>query len=334
MNKKNLFICHTYYHVFISVIKALKNNNLNYILLVSSWQYDNLNFDNKIQHRLKDSKIFIDVLVENYNIEEKQRIQKGYFKDIKKLIFLKKMKKNYPINLNNYDEIYLFSDTTPVGRYINICKIKYNLLEDGTDCFINNKNRINSKNGIKKIIKYFFGFKDSGKAKYIKSIEVNDKNGIFLKRKNIIETKKSQMLKELNCNDKKIISNIFLSNINLEKFNNYVLIITQPLFDDKLLKNETEQLKIYNNIIDQYCKNDKVFIKLHPRETTNYEKLNKKCYILKDNFPLELFNFYDNLKFKKIITISSTSINVLNNSNDKIILGWEWLENEKSKLKY
>ena len=75
-------------------------------------------------------------------------------------------------------------------------------------------------------------------------------------------------------------------------------------------------------------KNERIIIKTHPREILNYEKL-ENTYIIREKFPLELINYCMNIKINKAVTISSTSIDTIYNCKEKIILGWEILEEYK-----
>ena len=118
----------------------------------------------------------------------------------------------------------------------------------------------------------------------------------------------------------------------MDKFS---LLITQPLYQDKFLKSENEQIELYQKIIDSYLKDENIIIKTHPREKIDYNKLksNNKIIIINDNFPIEILNFIPNLKFNKVITILSTSIKLINNCNKKIMLGWPYLYDFMNKDK-
>ncbi len=332
--RKKLYICHTYYHLLISVIKALKDQmNDSYLLLATSWDSADLTNDDECIKNLENNHVFKEIYIEDFQKEKKQKILNSHFKWFQKNQYLKNMTKSYPI-FEEFDELYLFNDLKPVARLINKKKIKYNLLEDGTDCFKNNKNIIKSKWSLKKIVKYMLGMRDLGESKNIKSIEVNDKTGVFLNHSNIVEIPKKELFKTLTNEEKNVILNIFLHNVNLFQYCGYSLLITQPLFESSILSSETEQLKIYETILNDYLDDDKILIKVHPRDHVDYTKFKDRCNILKDKFPLEICTFFQNLKFEKIVTISSTSINILDNCQEKIFLGWDWLEQEKERIRY
>lgn len=328
---KKIFICHTYYHVLISLVKTLKcPNDECDIFLSYTWKNEQLLNDKKILENLRKSDIFKKIIVGNFMSNELNIIKKNQKNTyIKKYKFIKKFQKNIPYNLKEYDEIYIFNDNSPIGLYLIYSRIYYNLLEDGTDCYINNQNIINQKLSIRKIIKKIMKVYELGESKYAKSIEVNCKKGIFLKNKNIVENQKKKMINSLTDDEKSKVINIFIENNKIETLNGKTLIITQPLSEDKILENEEEKKFIYKKIIEEFCKGEAVVIKVHPREITKYEDICENCIVIYETFPLELLNYYSHIKLKRVITITSTSINLIENAEEKIILGWKWLEKTK-----
>lgn len=323
---KKIFICCTYYHLLISIIKALKSSDKCDVLLSTAWNDFTLIQDKALIEKLKKSNIFSNVILDEVLINKRQNIVNSKFKELKKYFLLKRIRKNFSIDLSDYDDIYLFNYNNPIGRMINKSKIYHNLLEDGTDCYKNNQTIIKSKMSLKNFIKkYILNLEDLGESKYTKSIEVNDSNGIVLKNKKIVVASKREMLDSLTNDEKELIVSLFMQNNNWKKLNNVTLIITQPFYIDNILKTEEEQIKIYKDIIDTYCNDDSIIIKPHPRDFTNYESIISKSNIINDIFPLEILNFTD-IKFNKVITISSTAINLIYNCNEKISLGWEWLQ--------
>lgn len=128
---------------------------------------------------------------------------------------------------------------------------------------------------------------------------------IIEKKVKIIDLKKLWNDKSEDEKDK--ILNIFkikLLDIEEVEGNNKILLITQPLSEDKIIE-EKEKLEIYKEIIEKYG-DENVVIKKHPREKTNYEKIFPKVKILPNEFPLELFSLLD-FKIKKVVTLFSTS---------------------------
>lgn len=102
------------------------------------------------------------------------------------------------------------------------------------------------------------------------------------------------------------ILNIFSFDLDIKKKiqGKELILFTQPLSEDGIIT-EKEKIEIYSKIIKKYPK-DKLIIKTHPREKTNYKNLFKECLVLDNPFPFEILNLLD-LKFNKAITLFSTA---------------------------
>ena len=116
--------------------------------------------------------------------------------------------------------------------------------------------------------------------------------------------------KKLSKEKKEKILEIFNINLNeiknLEKSKNKILLLTQPLSEDRIVSEE-EKINMYKDILQK--RNIKeVYIKIHPRERTNYVKgfENIKVHIIKKDFPVEIL-FLLNINFSKVITLFSTA---------------------------
>ena len=99
------------------------------------------------------------------------------------------------------------------------------------------------------------------------------------------------------------ISSKSFENLKVEK--NKVLLLTQPLSEDKIIT-EKEKIDIYREILlKENGKN--IYIKAHPREKTNYKEVFKEfnINIIENSFPIEICLLLD-IKFEKVITLFST----------------------------
>lgn len=108
-----------------------------------------------------------------------------------------------------------------------------------------------------------------------------------------------------------------------------VLLLTQPLFKDNMVDYMQDQIDIYKDMINKYIKDYKVYIKPHPRDDFDYKKINKDVKIINKNMPIEVLKFNSNIKFKKAVTIVSSSIKSLNFVEEKIEYGFEYLDKYK-----
>ncbi len=326
--KKDLFICNTYYHLLISIIKSFNKKNESDIIITSDRQNCFLVNNKTIIEALKKSNIFKNIII--YNNSEKEIFLEKH--KIRKQIFLRTQKNNF--NYSEYETIYVYHEANHIVQIMNLLKQEYVLLEDGTDYFKNNfyyNEKKKNKKRLKTKIKHFLNIYDTAESKYIKYIEVNDMKNLKVYDKKIVECNKKELFNNLNDKQKKIILNIFIGEIkDYKKLNNSMLIITQPLNEDHHLNNEKEKIQLYKEAIKLYSSEDNVVIKTHPREVTNYKDFFPNYTIIDIPFPIEIINFFP-IRFKTVLTLSSTSIGLIENVDEKKFLGWEWLDNYKKE---
>lgn len=323
--KKELYICNTYFHLLITMIKALNSKNKIDVVLASNRKDVCLCTNLDLIDRLKKACIFNDILIFNHS-EYEIKYEK---KKIRRYIYLIITSFRKEINFKNYDDIYIFYEGSLIGRTLNITRTYYNLIEDGTDFLKMNYSKIKVDSTLNYRIKSFVGYPCIGTSKYIKSIEVNDATDLPITGKKIIEMPKKKLFMNLTDEQKKTILMVFLPNgLNVDDFDNSSLIITQPLSEDHHLNSEKDKIKIYTKIINQYATDSKIVIKTHPRERTDYHTYFKDYTIIDFPFPLELINFFS-IALKRAITVSSTSISLIENVKTKEVLGWDWLDTMK-----
>lgn len=325
---KELYVCETYYHLLVSIVKNIQNNNKNdlFIFCTSDNKISN---NSKLIEKIKNSKIFNRVTVEDHTNELKKS-NKELVYQIDRIKFINKNKTRIKKILDQYDNIYMFNDITTFGKIVNAINKKYILLEDGIDCYINNKSYIKGVPFYKKIIKkILYGSYYLGSSKNVLYIEVNNLNGVFIKNQKLVQKPKKDMFNSLSKNEKKIIANLFIHK-KIDNIENSSLLITQPLWEDKLVSSKEKQISIYKTIVEKYICEDKIVVKTHPRENIDYSSLSNNIYIFEDEFPLEILNFFE-IPFNRVITISSTAIEMIDNCKEKIILGWDWLYEQKGK---
>ena len=327
-----LYICHTPYHIFISIIKAMEDKERSGILI-----YKSLNNYENIIRKIKESNIFNEIELFNCENDSEFFYLTHDFKY--KLLFkhkriLKKLENTYNFNILKNKDIYIYNDDSIVGYYMQFAKINYNLIEDGLDCYKNIDKIYKYNYNIYEKIKRFFGFGlyRFGTSKYSKTIEVNDKKSINLPIKNkLIEVPRKKLFEKLTKEQKELILKIFLKKDDIIKVikGDSTLVITQPLFSDRLVDSKEKQIKIYKDIVTNYSIG-KVIIKPHPRDILNYEKYFKNCIVIKEKYiPLEVLNFIPNLRIKRAVTVFSTSIQAIDYCDEKVCLGREWLTNHE-----
>ena len=103
------------------------------------------------------------------------------------------------------------------------------------------------------------------------------------------------------------------------------ILYTQPISEDGYVK-EADKIRIYKEIMEYYSQYGKVFVKIHPRDTTQYDF--PEGMIIKGNYPSELLNILG-IKFKFAVGLCTSAV-VTANADERVNLNEKFL----SELKY
>lgn len=106
---------------------------------------------------------------------------------------------------------------------------------------------------------------------------------------------------------------------DLDFLNRYENILLTQCFSEDNMTSEEAKIACYRRIIEAYkLVPEKTLIKTHPREKTDYEKIFPGFSVFKKPVPMELICLNTN-HIKRAITVSSTSIFMLQNKSTEII---------------
>lgn len=283
------------------------NGNTNYQLLIflllmdgdiKSKKYIFHNkFDENILKKFKNKEII------NISFENKSKIVKFLFQ----IREIKKIKRSD--KFSKYKNIKIFGESIYSPIFIQK-KCDLFLLEDGLGNYVNYKKKSFVTRIYQQIIKIFLGrpyLKYGGRSKEVKKIYLT---GLAPIPEDIAHKVEVINLKELwgkkTLEEQSEILEIFSFDLDIkEKIKGRdIILFTQPLSEDNVITEE-EKIEIYSKIIKKYPK-DRLIIKIHPREKTNYKDIFKEYLVLDNPFPFEILNLLD-VKFNKAITLFSTA---------------------------
>lgn len=349
MKKRVIFICHTCFHVLISLEKCLVDK-LDADLLMS----DTVQECQELALKIDKMHIFESVRC----IEELKKAEQ-YFNDtmIKhknlKYVFMKHFDKGVFKELCQYDDVYIFNDAFLSGVYLQNKNIMYHLIEDGTDFMkdvekgylpLSERQGFFRKPWYKKSSTSIFMYHESvyfhdKRPKCVIDFEVNDKDTIpdWLETP-IIENNRIQLMEQLTTDDKKKIIKCFMNEnayqmltdvCQTKKISKKALLITQPYGVADWCDNK-KLVRYYNELIQELARKYTVFVKPHPGDKNVYNKIDNVCF-LERYWPIELLMYNDSIQFDLGVTIASTSINLLTNVKEKRILGEQHLFDYLSK---
>lgn len=349
-SKKRIYVCHTFYHVYIACLKELnlpKEEWGQASLILSSMSND----FGTLEERAQKAGLFEEVIP----FEEKEESffpeLSAYRKDtgnllknmIQRIRFTKrfgKLQEPYiPVNFRKYEDIYVFCDSDPIGYYLSTHKIYYHALEDGLDCIryydtarYDNRGHFQLKAWM---AAHNLIFIQNGYSKYCLDMEVNDISVLPYPCPKYIQKPRKELTEKLSEESKKILTSIFIENReSLEKVvkedggkGSRILVLTEPLCDLETRK------RIFQDIIAEYqwINGEKatVLLKPHPRDVLDYRGLFPEHIVLDGKFPMEILNYVEGLVFDKVISVFTVP-SAIQFAKEKVFLGEDFMDKYES----
>lgn len=319
--KERIYVCHTYYHVYVTFLKELnlpKEKQGQATLVLSSLSND---FEN-LKERVEKTGLFAEVIefdekrddffpeLKKYR-EEKGNILLNMLSRIRFTRKYAKLEEPYvPVDFKEYGDIYIFCDSDPIGYYLNQKKIYYHAVEDGLNCIKNfdaarfeNRGHFGLKAWMSRKLNLIFV--QNGYGKYCLDMEVNDISAIKYPCPQYIEVPRQPLVDALTQEQKEMILDAFIRNREeLErqieegnKIGKKILILTEPLCSLDVRE------RIFKDLVAEFEPEGKIFIKPHPRDVLDYRKVFPGYPIIDGTVPMEMLNFFENLKFSKVVSV-------------------------------
>lgn len=279
-----------------------------------------------IKCRLKELNLFNNIIEYDgtqarIELHDENRIKK-FFSHRR---FCKSLFNKYsPLSLKQiqvYDNIYIFNANGPIERHILHNKIPFHLIENGLDFyayfddFYQMKNQDYTPGTLRFKLREIFGLSHIASYAYAIDTEVNNIKIIKIPTDRVIESSRKEMFNALSPEQKQCIYNIFSDGGHIDSYaGKKMLLCTRPLFDDKYVNSEDEQIKVVEKIIEKYVSDGYyVVIKPHPRDLADYTTIQKKykCGYIDRTMPSEILNFNLQPNYDLAVGIATSSVDAL-----------------------
>ncbi len=339
--KDRIYVCHTFYHVYVACLKEFYFHDGKEAALVLSKM--STQFGGLVE-RARKSPIFSEV----YEFDEKRDTFFPQLEKVRKdtgnlvvnmlhrISFCKQFGKLQeafvPVDFSKYGEIYVFADEDPIGYYLDYKKLKYHALEDGLDC-----------------IKYYdtarydnrghFGIKawmaslglihmQNGYGRYCIDMEVNNISILDWPCKKYVELPRKQLTDRLTQAEKELLLELFVDDVQAirEKARTdrkKLLVLSEPLCDLET------RVRIFQDIIRDYStiggEKAVVIIKQHPRDLLDYRSAFPDTLLLDGSFPMEMLNLMDGVRFDRVVSVFTVTDSI-QCAEEKIFLGEDFMD--------
>ncbi|MBO6241611.1 MAG: lipooligosaccharide sialyltransferase [Butyrivibrio sp.] len=339
--KDRIYVCHTFYHVYVACLKEFYIGDKGKATLVLSKMSNNFG---KMVERAKKNPIFDKVVEYDEKLdtffpelkplkEDSGNIAINMLKRIKFCRRFGQLQEKYiPMDFSQYRDIYVFCDSDPIGYYLNYKKIKYHALEDGLDCIRYYDTARYDNRGHFKIKAWMASMGlihiQNGYSRYCLDMEVNDISVLKYPCPKYVELPRKNLTDRLTQTEKDLMLDLFVDDTKeIQKKvagkTGTLLVLSEPLCD------LDTRAKIFKDIIQEYGEIEgqkaSVIIKQHPRDLLDYSPLFPEAVILDGSFPMEMLNFIENIKFDRLVSVY-TVVDSIEFVNEKIYLGDDFMD--------
>lgn len=306
---KTLYLCSTYYHTLITLLKCIDSNEENEIGVIGYIDNGEILARKIEQSGIVSKSHFLKV------IHPRNKIESLFWKKYS----VQRFQNEVEIDFREYDKIFCYMDATCYAKYLKDSHINYFLIEDSYDVFkIIDKSRFAFMLTydyplFRKLINIFFpnnfhNYKYFLDSNEIEGIEVNSKEGIVLKEDTRVkELPRVMLFNKINKYNIEKILRIYLDDTSFLNNKHIALVLTYCFYNDNQLKNDLEQKELYKKVVKLYQDDGfNVIIKPHPRDKVDYSDI-LHVNVLDKNFPSELIKYIDKGNIERYISIFSTA---------------------------
>jgi len=328
---KRTYVGSTIYHIYLVILHIIRDSGYNInapgenlLLLVESTP-----FIEKLSPNLKQ-RFFRDVHIISERKEHVEELGKFNYTFRRRKKLPPYLETKHPVLKNEKkfiaDSALYLCDTDSSKSYFlyEFADKKIQMIEDGARTYIQRHS------GFEQFLKTYITKTPVGGGfdKEVETIYAQFPNRLPQPlRKKAKELNIKKEVARLDADVKMEIFGIFLSHGEFEiPRSNNALILTQPISEDKVIKDENEKIKIYADVISKIPSKYNIILKTHPREKTNYKAHFENITILPALFPIEILGLKEGFYFEQGYTLFSTALSNLEIVNERFFLGKDYLD--------
>ena len=316
--KPNLYICHTAYQVLVDLLRAGRAEGGPHTMVLSAAVVD----AKALSARLDKTGVVQTVLVDETRWPGTVT---GPLASLRARRAFESLC-GWKLDRARYENVYIHNDWSVLGRYLQDCHAGYILCEDtfgstlGPDQHLVTDQR--AAPDFAKKQQSGKGYLYWGDSPWCKRVESEDASRCTLFGPDkLVSDSKGALLRSLTDGEKAMVRSVFLTRPLPDHAEGATLLLPRSFVADGLMTQE-QQDAMFKAVAARYAVGP-LFIKTHPRDTTDYGALFPGAVILERTMPSEVLNFCLPFTFRRAVTVQSFVLRGFTAAEEKILLTLE-----------
>lgn len=312
--KPNLYICHTAYQVLVDLLRASRTDGQPHTMVLSAAVPEPQSLAKKLEATGAVKVVIVDETRWPGTVTgpfAARRARRAF----ERLC-------GWRFTRAAYNEVRIHNDWSVLGRYLQDRRAGYILCEDtfgstlGPDQHLVTDQRAAADFAAKCGGK---GYLYWGDSPWCIRVESEDAARCTLfPAERMVTDSKAALLESLTDAEKAMVRRVFLTQPLPERADGATLLLPRSFVADGLMTQE-EQDAMFKAVAQKYAVGP-LFIKTHPRDTTDYKALFPAATVLERTMPSEVLNFCLPFKFARAVTVQSFVLRGFTAAEEKILL--------------
>ncbi len=328
MDKPVLYVCDTPYHVLVSVAKLLTKPHPAQFCLTQA-----LPGREGLKERLLACGLCSSVMMPMTRDWPKP-VLTGWRKPFVHTLQKRAIKKaGFSLDPADYAEICLYNDWSPMGNYLQDLGASYTLGEDTFDNLRRSHEFIEEQSqqpGYQKRRQKGQGYLYWGAYRGASVIEVASKKSALYWPERQREFDLFAAMKQFTPEQMAVVRRVFIQQELPPVKSPTCLFLPRSYYIDGFLPSQHAQDVLCRDLVSKYADGYQLYIKTHPRDTTDYTALFPDAVVLDRFMPSELLDYCFDVRFDRAVGLGTHSIRNLRCADEIINLPMEDLEPYKT----
>lgn len=234
----------------------------------------------------------------------------------------------WKVNPARYDEIVVYNDWTPFGRWLQDCKACYVLGEDTRNHLDHPNQYIDGQAAAPDFARRQRegkGYLYWGAYRGVQAVEMTDPARVAYYPEKARTFDLFAILGGLSSKKKAVLRRVFVRQELPKTDKPACLLLPRSFYVDHDLPSQDAQNRLVTDTVERYCKGYQLYVKTHPRDTTDYEQLLPDAVVLDRFMPSELLDYCFEVRFARAVGLCTASVRNLQCADEKISLDYDYI---------